>query len=299
MKRKLIKQGLGGYTVTVPVNWIREYNLDAGNEVNVTEVEGGLMITGELSKRERKIEIVVLQSFTKRMIHNLIYQAYRLGYDVIKIKFEKESQLNFVKSVVNYLIGFEIVKNGKDFCVLENIAEPDVEKFEVMLRKLFLQILELTETVYSDVNSEIFNDLNETKLLIDRLTNYIRRTIIRAKYGAEKSSLLYAIASKLSLICHEYYYLYEYLSNKNLKVSKSVLKMLNDTNILFRKFYDAFYKKDYKVLFEIGEEKLKLFSLNDSLLEKSKGIDNVVLANIREIIRLTQMCATFTIGYRL
>ena len=44
MKRKIIKQGHNTLTMTLPSDWVRKLNLEAGEEVDVCENNGSLVI---------------------------------------------------------------------------------------------------------------------------------------------------------------------------------------------------------------------------------------------------------------
>ncbi|MFA6888095.1 MAG: AbrB/MazE/SpoVT family DNA-binding domain-containing protein [Candidatus Woesearchaeota archaeon] len=301
MKRKLIKQGLGAVTITLPIQWVKERNLSAGTEVDVNETDEGILISSQFLKKEKAITVDV-SSYNDRMIMNMIYQSYRLGYDTIILLFANEEQYEAIQRITPTLIGFEITERKQNSCVLQNIAEPNEDKFEIMLRKIFLQTLQFSEEIKNYLttgNSE--KKFIDEKLQIDKLTNYARRAIIRTKQGGNKASLLYEIVSKLSIISHGYFYLYEYVhkTKKKRVFEKRISEHLTKTNNLLKKYYDAFYKKDLDELYKIGAEKIELFKENNILLESSKGEICVMLSYIREIIRNIQLIATATIGFAL
>lgn len=301
MRRKLIKQGQGGFTVTLPVNWVREYGLKGGEEVNVNEQENGVLISAQLAKREKTIALDV-SNYDPRMILNLINQSYRLGYDVIKINYNTVEQEKTIQDITpSVLLGFEIVDRTDKKIILQNIAEPDPEKIEIIIRKIFLQILSISELVIQGLQENRSNlvELHKLKEQVDKYTNYTRRTIIRSKYGGERAALLYAIISQLSLICHAYVYLYEYVLKTKAPISKEIINHLMLATKMFKDYYSAFYKKDLNLLYQIGVAKIDLTAANNQLLEKKKGTENVIIAYVREIIRLVHFCTPFTIGYQL
>jgi len=198
-------------------------------------------------------------------------------------------------------LGFEIVENKNHQCTVQNIAEPDAEKFEIILRKIFLQILDMAEKVIDDfkINTLSKQAIEDYKLQIDKLTNYTRRTIIRVRYGGNKSVLLYSIISQLSLISHAYYYMYLYITDKKKKIAPELLFALTGINQMFRNYYDAFYAKDFKRLSLISKLKDEFGAQNITLLEKSTGNTAVLIAHMCEIIRAIHMCLPFSIGYWL
>lgn len=292
MKRRLIQQGLGGYTITVPIGWVREYHLQAGSEVSLEQVPSGVLISAQLAKREKAISLD-LKNYGERMIIDLLNHTYRLGYDIINIKYSTPQQLHHIQEIVKSdLLGFELINHHKNQCELQNITEPDVEKFEVMLRKVFLFIKNLIENLDSV-------DLKEQKHQIYRLTNYCRRTIVRSKYGGEKGIFLYTILNNLSWISHAFIYSQEYCNKEKFIPNVKTMQMRKKIQELYEKLYLAFYNKDLASLEEIDVLHRKYTEEINSLLEKNKGKDNVLLSYYREAVRLLYLSTPSTIGFLL
>ncbi len=306
MKRKLIGQGAGGVTVTLPINWIRECSLEPGSEVDVSQVDAGILISGVGIKQEKFLHLD-LSPYEHRMILNFLNQSYRLGYDTLTLQYTTEDQYQSIKTITqNTLLGFEIVEHKtlnpkQKQLILQNIAEPDPEKFDIILRKIFLQIIDLAQNITQDLKTNHLSlpQIHESKNQIDKLTNYTRRTIIRQKVGGEKVVLLYSIITQLSLICHAYYYMYQYSSEKKKKLSPELQFYLIGINQMFRTYYDAFYAKDLKKLSFISKMHDELTNQNTILLEKSTPNTAVFIASMREIIRAIHICLPFSVGYWL
>ena len=53
MKRKLIKQGSGGYTFYVPKQWVLHRGLKAGDEIDVVEKDKTLVVRTKDYKESR------------------------------------------------------------------------------------------------------------------------------------------------------------------------------------------------------------------------------------------------------
>ncbi len=301
MKRKLIGQGAGGITVTLPINWVREFSLQAGTEVDLSQTDQGILISAAKIKTPKTLTLD-LREYDSRMILNFLNQAYRLGYDTLQIQYATPSQYTAIAQITrNTLLGFEIVEHKPSHITLQNIAEPDAEKFDIILRKIFLQILELASHVTDAFKNPLLNQslIEEYKIQIDKLTNYSRRTIIKTSSGGDKSVLLYSILSQLSLVSHAYYYMYTYSLSKKKKLSPELLFTLTGINHMFREYYEAFYSQDIKRLARISQFKDEFTKQNLELFEKSTPNTVIFLAHMREIIRSIHMCLPFSVGYWL
>ena|SRR3989338_841745 len=302
MKRKIIRLGQATYVMSLPSKWIRESNLNKGDYIEVEEKDGNLIISTQ--KAAQRTEVTLdLHNFNERTIQNVLNQTYRKGFDVIRLKYATSEQLKSVRRITKEtLLGFEVVKEEKGFCTLENIAEPSVEKYDVILRKLFLVIKNEAEEIILEVKEGTLTNQarrDEIKNNVDNYTNFIRRLIIKYKIqGAKDSYLLFYAISLLSLIHHGYYYLYQYLGEKkNIHLSAETKHVFQKVNELFTTYYAAFYKNDYTLAHQISVDRKKIMQQEIyPLLEAHKGIENVVLSCLNEIMRMIHLSSTAIFG---
>lgn len=304
MKRSLIRQGNNSYTLTVPIDWVRNNDIKEGQDLNIDEEDSKLIISipSDIKKQEQ-IASYDLLNYNERTIRNILNQAYRKGFDKIKLKYSNKTQLEDIKSIVkNTLLGFEVSDESDNICSIINIAEPSFEKFDVIFKKIYYLIKITGEEILSDFKSNKFqnlNKINEYKDQVDNYTNFARRVIIKYKVGGNKESYSYFYtASHLSLIYHAYYYMYKYAKEHNLKPSKEIINTLDRINKNFDIYFDAFFKKDLELAHKIGVEK-------DDILKNSiyknlvivKGHDNALLYHLGEIIRLIHLNSTVIFGF--
>lgn len=267
MKRKLIKQGGGGLVFYVPSTWIKERNLKAGNEINLEE-SGDYLILSSESKETKEITISLEE---KEYIPSAITHLYRLGYDKIIIKTNK---INYIeKEVLPLLLGFEVTEKKSDKITIENISVPEEEKFEPMLRRIFLIIKSMSEKLGSN--------LKEEKINLDRLTFYCKRIITKKQVSFSKPLIYWELLTYLLAIGHGYFYLNESL--KNNKINKEYLEKVNN---YYQKLYNAFYLKDKKLIVEMNKEKQDLvFNLPEKLIKT-----NPIIMKMQYTARMIQLC---------
>ena len=134
---KLIKQGGGGFTIYLPKKWVDENKLSKGDNLDVTVSGKELIIGPKATNKKSEIETKLTNS-SETSIRTLITNVYRTGYDRVKIFFNTEDQFKILQKIIKTrLIGFEVIKKEKDFCIIENITEPSVDQFDNILNKLF------------------------------------------------------------------------------------------------------------------------------------------------------------------
>jgi phosphate uptake regulator len=304
MKRKIIKLGQATYVASIPTKWIKANNLDKGDLLEFEESEGNLIISTKTIVPRSKV-ILDLDDFNERTIRNILNQTYRKGFDVIKLMIKTPKQLEIIREIVRgTMLGFELVREEDDYCIVENIAEPSEDKYDVILRKLFLTIKQETVDIVKEL--EECKEYNmkkrlDNKNLVDNYTNFIRRLVIKYKIGGIKESyLLFYAVSMLSLVHHAYFYMYKYVvdTNKGKKISPDIIKILKDANKMFNTYYESFYKNDLLLAHDVQMMKKDLLTPKVyKLLEKSKGFENIVLYHTGEIIRMIQMSSTVSFGF--
>ena len=130
MKRSLILMGGKTYVVSLPAEWIKKHGLKKGQELEVSEDIGKVIITaGSLKPKDRAISI---EYSSEKLV-----KAYQLGYDEIKVT--GKICLDSLQQTINdFLPGFEIMTAGKGYFMLKCVSEVDVAEFDALLKRAFL-----------------------------------------------------------------------------------------------------------------------------------------------------------------
>jgi phosphate uptake regulator len=294
MRRKIIKQGNNSYTLTLPIDWIRDEKLNEGSEVEINRDDADLRIhlPSDVKRIENAIEFD-LRDFSQNTVKNILNQLYRKGYDKIILKYKK-SQINSIKNTTReLLLGFELTENDGSTCIIQNIAEPSVEKFDVIFRKIFF--------IIKEESSEILRSLKEGSLdlkqreiernLLDQYNNLCRRLIVRDRIGGFESYSIYLVLSKLVLISHSYFNMYKSFIDLKLKPREEILEILNESNVLFSLFYESYYKKDLEMADKIKTLSDKLIDEKIYNLFLNPKRDGIILYYLGEIIRNIQLAS--------
>jgi len=292
VNRKLIKQGGGGFTVYLPKKWVDTKDLKPGDQINIKET--GTALTIDSSVKEKKEISIEITDENKKDLNNTITHLYRRGFDSIIIKNIDENLLNKIKETITHLLlGFEMTETGKESCKIENISEPTGEKYEVMLRRIFLIIKETQKIVGADFKSNKFNSLKEIeefKNQQDKFILFCRRILTKERFETENPALDWELLTFLMHIEHAYHYLYLYASKNKLTQNKRIIELLEILEEYFQLYYDAYYKKDIKLVHKINQLKEEYqFGRCYKYLEQAKDKDTVIFSHIRELFRLIQI----------
>jgi phosphate uptake regulator len=294
MKRKIIKQGLGGYTIYLPKAWIDKKGLKEGKEVEVIESDTDLIIRSQVI--QKKSSILNITEKNRNDIKTIVTHLYRNGIDKIQINNTDKELIVEIKDDINrFLLGFEMTEQSANKCIIENISEPSEEKFDSLLRRIFLIIKETQDIIIKDFDENKFLHLREVEYQnhqLDKYALFCRRIVVKEKY--EKNPLImWELLTFLVHIQHAHQYLYKYASENKIKQDKNIVKILSDLRSYFELYYNAYFKKDISYIHEINNLKKK-YQFGECLksLESSSGKNTVIYSYIREIFRMIQIGAS-------
>lgn len=291
MERKLIKQGGGGYTIYLPKKWIDKKGLKEGDAIKIKETETNLIIGSDV--KVKKAINVEINEENKDNIKNILTHIYRKTYNKITVTNIDPKILSEIKQITkDLLLGFEITEKKPNFCVLENISEPTQEKFDIMLRRIFLIIKETQDVILENFEKKKIKDLNEIEELrkqLDKFILFCRRLLTKEKY--EKEIVLHwELLTFLMHIEHSYYYLYKFAIDYKIKPDKHTIELLKTLVEYFDLYYNAYYQKNLDYINKIHLLRNKYqFGKIPKLLEKGKNKNAILYSNIRQIFRLIQV----------
>lgn len=301
MKRKVNLVGQNTLTVSLPSEWVKKYGIKKGDEINMSE-EGRLIslvpVGASKEVKERNIEF---KNIDKRFIRLTLNNLYRIGVDKLYIKFDSIKQFEYIQELTNTLfLGFEVTKKGKDYCVLENITEPHGEKYDILLRRIFLIIkesLSLVEEDFKNKEHNLFLVLTQQCNKIEQFINFCMRNTNKENPPNE-SSISYHFLYDLLIMQRELYHMYEFIDkNKDVKIPAELINLVNKIEKVFDNFYDCFFKKDFYMLANLNHDAQNLLYKDVYLLLISmKGKEIVIVHHLAVLIRFITLIISPTLG---
>lgn len=286
MKRRVVKLGPATLVVSLPSKWVQKHHIDAGDELNVEEENRGLLIILE-GKRESLKEIhVKIDKENKHDLKHILTHIYRLGYNKIIVR---GGNIEEVKQYTrDLLMGFEITSRKNNEYVIENVAEPRDQKYEVILRRIFFIIKDTQETIARHFQQKKFNwkEIEDLRTQLDRHIFFCRRILYQQ--SQQNDFLRWELLTFLMHIQHAYYYLYKYAQERGVKGYSQILALLKDAENYFSLLYEGYFKKKEEYIHKIQRLKDK-YQFGVCLHAIQKSEDHVLHSYLREIFRLIQL----------
>ncbi len=233
MRRKLISQGCGGSVIYVPKKWLDSHNLKPGDDIIITEEDNKLILTQEKLNTKKTAHLRIDREHSD--YKSLIGSFYRVGYDEIKLKFNKPPIWKKIEKNLQSFYGLEIFDIADDSCTIRNIFSIEYTDLEMYLTKMIHIVNTIHSTIVEDIENNKFDNLSlidELRINLLKQRYLIQRTILKDKLFDPANFSLYRISNYLWDIVRSYYYMYKVVNN--IKKYKQLKETLLKVNSYFR-----------------------------------------------------------------
>ena len=287
MKRKLVKQGRNALTITLPAEWTKKFGLKAGDEVDVQDIKNNISVSVEKNQEMGKkiIDVSGLGPMTKRILGAI----YKAGYDEVEVRFETPEELEMVQNIVRQeFIGFETVHHSRNSLVFKQVASIDPNEFNTMVRRMFLIIKSMGEDCAAAIRKKDNNLLKMVSLRdkdVNNIADYCRRLINSYSHQIEgRAYPLYFIIEQVEKIGDLYKGLCNFLIENRYDANGDLAEILEQTNLFFDDFYNAYFNFDVRKMPIFLNNKNKLIKRLDALSDKSSKEEYALLFYIRSMV---------------
>lgn len=277
MKRKVTKAGPASLIISLPSKWAKKNKINAGDEIEVKENKDTLIISLKETKSEKKSISVDLSNIPILLLKRHIISLYKLGYGQITIKFSNQylpkykksddvKTLDAIQSIINNLIGFEIISQKESICQIKELASPNDEEPSTILRRIFLLLLEMSK----EVTTYLKNNKTENSTNIDfqhKMTYRFLNFFIRLKNKQENSSQeTVLLVKELGRIAD----VFEFISREKFEASENFYNILDEVCLSLESLYKFYFGNDGIYLRKLIESRRKFFSHLESYEIKNK-----------------------------
>jgi len=287
MKRKVVLHGPSTLTISLPASWVKKFNIKKGDELNLEEHEKDLRINFEKESEigKKQINIGNLTKLGKRYMT----ASYRQGYDELHLSYFNSKFREDIQNIVGReIIGFEIVKQNNNFCIIKDLTGHSKDEFNSALRRIWLLTIGLSEESLRAIKENEYMAIKNIKLMdhsINKFTNYCLRLLTKKGHSDfRKTPLYYHLVKSLEEIADQYKDLcVSYLSNKE-KVDNISISSFNKINKHLEEFYSLFYKYDEKKMDDLLKDtKLTHAKISDSKKKMGHYLSSIC-RDIRDLL---------------
>src|SRR3989339_93784 len=139
MKRKIIKQAGKAFTITLPVEWIRQNDLSEKSEIDLEIRDKSLVITSGKRAAGEKVKIDVNEA-SRRNIARIINALYARGVDEIEMLSAKDIS-SVLSQLLNQNLGYALVKQSGNSFVIRDIGGGSYQDLDEIFKRVFQIII--------------------------------------------------------------------------------------------------------------------------------------------------------------
>ena len=316
MKRRIIKQGHNTLTITLPSSWVKQFNLKAGQEIDLVERGNNLIVGASKLDDYKKVEFDI-SDLDIPTIWKYFMVVYREGYDEIKVKFnslrlgnpykfytphsldkkykgrkEEMRVLEALQQFVNRFIGMEIVEHGKDYIIIREMADLTPKQFDNSLRRVFLifeQMCEVTNEAINNNDPLLVQGMHDIDINLDKFHDYCIRVLNKTGHkDSQKTSLLFSTLFLIELACDEFKNIAKHLL-EDMKKPKfnNLRKMSNLVLEEIRIYVELFYKYSVDKVKELSSIDQEIYRSFNAFYVQSKVNEDEkeIFTHLRRISR--------------
>jgi phosphate uptake regulator len=258
MRRKINRVGQNTLTVSLPAKWVRKHGLKPGDELFLIE-DGERLVVGHgegVKWGRTEIDLSRFGFFHQNFLSNV----YHLGYDEVKIHYQDEKEFRNIQKRLPNFIGYELVEQGENHCLIKDISKTSELEFDNVLRRTFLMLIDMSEKCSDAIGKKEFDRLNEIRLMEamnNRFTDYCKRILNKSGYKeGKRTNVMYSLSCDLERVADEYKRICDFFFDRKKPASKELLVLFNKINKYLRVYYEMFYKYDPdKLRYVLGEGK--------------------------------------------
>ena len=294
MKRKVVKHGSATLTVSLPAKWAKKYGIKAGDELDIKEDMGKLIIAAD--KGYETIKECHLDMDSCGVIsQGCIGALYKGGADSIHLTFKKTDGMQVIDKALKDLLGFEIMHQANNSCTIKEISTFGQEDMQSMLKRTCLLLISIADDSIDALkqgNKDLLKKIIERDIIVNKFANYCRRIINKKGVAKIKDvPMIYYVIEEVENLGDEYKYLCRHILENNLTIAnKEVFKIFESLNKLFNDFFRLYFKFSIEKTRKLVEDKKKLIKQINKLFKTATPNDARILDSLdRMAVIVTNM----------
>ncbi|MGV8152651.1 MAG: hypothetical protein ACP5OG_06215 [Candidatus Nanoarchaeia archaeon] len=292
MKRKVVRQANQAYTITLPINWVRENKIDKNKEVDLEVSEKNILIYTKNTSVGEKIEINA-DNLEESQIYRILGALYARGADEITFV-SKKNLSSQISKYTNSTLGFALVEQKQDKYLIKDLRQGEYENIDEIFKRVFQMLMIYYDSLIKDVFEEKKEDLESLEardIEVNKFCLYLQRGINKSSYQNQKQGrALFTYSYEIEKIGDEIQRAWRTAIKYKPKLSKETLELANLSKEGLEKAFEFYYQ------FNINKIK-EIYSLRDKVREKSlkiKSSDAHATRFVRHIVKIIEDASDLT-----
>jgi len=244
MRRKIIRQANQAFTLTLPIEWVRENNLDKKNsEVDISVQDKSLSVTntGNVSIKKAKLNINNCKECALWSKFNALYAK---GIDEIEIH-SSEDASSLIIECISQNLGYALVSQNKGIYIVRDIGGGNYSNIDEIFKRVFQMVLMFYDSAIEDIfgaEKETLESLNKRDEEINKFCLYLQRAINKMSYSDPvQGRMLFTYSFALEKIGDEILRLWRTNIEQNIKKTSKIREIVNLSRETLNLVFDFYY----------------------------------------------------------
>jgi len=267
MKRKVIKQANQAYTMTLPIEWVRQNNITKDSELDVTLSDKSIIISNTAGVEVKKSKII-FSNLNERALNAQIKALYAKGVDEIEIS-SKQDISSLIYEALQETIGFALVSNTSDTFIIKDIGGTNYSELDDIFKRVFQMVLLAYDLAIKDIfgkQKETMQGLDSRDREINKFCIFLERAISKMSYPNQiNSRVLFAYSFALEKIGDEIHRLWRTNIKYGIKQTEAIKSLTESSNQGLSLAFDIYYHPN-------PENIDKLFNIRNKTRGKSMDL---------------------------
>ncbi|WP_440771018.1 PhoU domain-containing protein [Natronorubrum sp. DTA28] len=272
--RKVQVTGGSTYTVSLPKSWATENGVSSGSTVEIYSEDDTLLVTPqrETDHQEGTLEIATLED---EQLIRAVLTMYVSGFDIIRLEAGRitTDQRRAIRSAVQGLVGVEVVEEGSDSVVVQDLldsSELSIVNAVSRMRLIATSMLADAVTALVENDDDIARDVIERDDDVDRLFLVVSR-IFRATLRSPRAAEGLGVSREDCFDFHSSARQLERVADHAVKISQlarklddvpedvadALLELHADASTILEQSMDALFAEDSDEATKLGHEALE------------------------------------------
>jgi phosphate uptake regulator len=286
MKRKVIQLAGKTFVVSLPLNWVKKYRVNKGDEITVEENSNSILL--KLDPHATNYEgSFNFSNYPVFLVDKMIARIYEMGYDKVTIQYSGIEQLKKIESRMPELMGFEIIESGKNSITIQDISSNSSLDFDNILRKAFFVLQNMLDTLANDIKNKDLDDMNniiQEDLKVNKYTYFCLRQLNKNTIGNNEVYVLFYLTKSLEDlgdIIKRFVADYKNIKKPDKKIHELIVKITQ----LFRLASEFFYTPKVNAVVESLQLKDKIF---EEIKDASKTMEKEFVPVLMHMTEMTR-----------
>jgi len=290
MKRRIIQTAQNTLMITLPRSWVKKYNLEKSQELEVIE-NGSHLVASPTSSNTILRAHLDLTGDHKNIVWKKLAAIYIKGCDEVTIVYDNKDTLEEVQDFMRDLLGWGVAAHTENTILIKNILPTELKELNETINRIFFLLLEMGDYTIKNLeikNYEALKNLSHMDFNLDKLVNLVLRLLNRNGFrDYTKINSLYKLIAHLEEIGDEFRRIGKLFVSKNIKTNSELLNSVKETNKLVKDLKNFFYEFSEKKALEFFDY-YKDIEKPDILETKISDLNALVyghLSTIRHLVK--------------